>query len=184
MRRRFFVDRFASNSAFLHGDSASHLGRVLRAKRGQLYELSDGERVWLAKIERIALAKRGASRIEFSLVEPLPATAPRLHIDLFLAIVKFDRFEWCLEKATELGATKITPLAAANTDKPLLAAAEKRRARWEKILAEAASTKPRRNDSRDRCVREIVCRLQALAVRAHRRAASTRNTHWLTHNIL
>jgi len=138
MRRRFFVDRFESNSAFLHGDSASHLGRVLRAERGQLYELSDGECVWLAKIERIALAKRGASRIEFSLVEPLPATTPRLHIDLFLAVVKFDRFEWCLEKATELGATNITPLAAARTDKPLLAAAKNRQQRWKRILLESA----------------------------------------------
>jgi 16S rRNA (uracil1498-N3)-methyltransferase len=138
MRRRFLVDRFESNSAFLQGDSASHLGRVLRAKRGQLYELSDGERVWLAKIERIALAKRGTSRIEFTLVEPLHATAPRLHINLFLAIVKFDRFEWCLEKATELGATNITPLAAARTDKPLLAAARNRQERWKRILLESA----------------------------------------------
>ena len=64
MRRRFFVDRFGSNSAVLHGDHADHLGRVLRAEQGQLYELSDGERVWLAKVARVALAKRGESRVE------------------------------------------------------------------------------------------------------------------------
>jgi 16S rRNA (uracil1498-N3)-methyltransferase len=52
--------------------------------------------------------------------------------------VKFDRFEWCLEKATELGAASIVPLAASRTDKPLLAAAEKRHARWERILLESA----------------------------------------------
>jgi 16S rRNA (uracil1498-N3)-methyltransferase len=52
--------------------------------------------------------------------------------------VKFDRFEWCLEKAAELGATRITPLAARRTGKLLLAAARKRRTRWEKILRESA----------------------------------------------
>ena len=138
MRRRFFVDHFESNSAALHGDSADHLGRVLRAERGQLYELSDGECVWLATVERITLAKRGASRIDFSLVERLPARAPRLQIDLLLSIVKFDRFEWCLEKATELGATNIIPLVAARTDKPLAAAAKNRQERWKKILLESA----------------------------------------------
>jgi len=138
MRRRFFVDRFGSNSAVLHGDHADHLGRVLRAEQGQLYELSDGERVWLAKVARVALAKRGESRVEFSLIEPVPATAPRLQIDLLLSIVKFDRFEWCLEKATELGATNVVPLAAARTDKPLVVAAGKRRERWKRILLESA----------------------------------------------
>jgi len=138
MRRRFFVDRFEPTSAVLHGDTADHLGRVLRAERGQLYELSDGKRVWLAKVARVALAKRGESRIEFSLVEPLPAAPPRLQIDLLLSIVKFDRFEWCLEKATELGVTNVVPLAAARTDKPLIAAAGKRRERWKRILLESA----------------------------------------------
>jgi len=138
MRRRFFVDRFDSNSAVLHGDSADHLGRVLRAERGQYYELSDGERVWLARIERVALAHGGRSRVEFSLVESVPASGPRLRVDLLLSIVKFDRFEWCLEKATELGTTSIVPIAAARTDKSLIAAASKRQKRWKRILLESA----------------------------------------------
>jgi 16S rRNA (uracil1498-N3)-methyltransferase len=138
MRRRFFVDRFESNSANLRGDAAEHLGRVLRAEPGQLYELSDGQRVWLAKIERVALSKRGDNRIEFALVEPLPTREPALKIELLLSLVKFDRFEWCIEKATELGASEIIPLAAARTDKPLVAAAAKRLARWEKIILESA----------------------------------------------
>lgn len=138
MRRRFFVEQFDSQSAALRGDAAEHLGRVLRAKPGQLYELSDGRAVWLARIERVALSKRGESRIDFALVEPVAAREPSVQIDLLLSLVKFDRFEWCLEKATELGAREITPLAAARTDKALIAAAEKRRSRWEKILAESA----------------------------------------------
>lgn len=138
MRRRFFVERFDSHAAALLGEGAEHLGRVLRAERGQLYELSDGHRVWLGRVERISLAKRGESRIDFALVEPIAAREPSLQIDLLISLVKFDRFEWCLEKATELGAREIAPLAAARTDKALIAAASKRHARWERILVESA----------------------------------------------
>lgn len=138
VRRRFFVEKFEADSATLTGDAADHLGCVLRAERGQLYELSDGTTVWLARVERMALTKRDNSRIEFSLVEEIPVRESHLRIHLLLSVVKFDRFEWCLEKATELGATGITPLSAIRSDKPLLAAVAKRRARWEKILLESA----------------------------------------------
>jgi 16S rRNA (uracil1498-N3)-methyltransferase len=138
MRRRFFVEDFSDTTAVLHGETAEHLGRVLRAESGQLYELSDGRRVWLAKIQRVELAKRGQSQIEFALIEPVAAFEPALRINLLISLVKFDRFEWCLEKATELGANEIVPLAAARTDKPLIAAAAKRHERWQKIVLESA----------------------------------------------
>jgi 16S rRNA (uracil1498-N3)-methyltransferase len=138
MRRRFFVDRFERESASLRDEAAEHLGRVLRAEQGQLYELSDGERVWLARVERLAISKRGPSRIDFALVEPIEAAEPSVHIELLISIVKFDRFEWCLEKATELGVDEIVPLAAARTDKALIAAAAKRHERWKRIILESA----------------------------------------------
>ncbi|MGA7919447.1 MAG: RsmE family RNA methyltransferase [Candidatus Acidiferrales bacterium] len=138
MRRRFFVDHFDDGTATLRGDTAEHLGRVLRAAPGQLYELSDGQRVWLARIERVGLLKRGDNRIEFSLVEPVEAREPALNLKLLIAIVKFDRFEWCLEKASELGVSEIIPLITARSDKPLIAAATRRQVRWEKILIESA----------------------------------------------
>lgn len=133
MRRRFFVERFEEGRASLHGESAVHLARVLRTRPGQLYELSDGERVWLARVERT-----GRDRVEFALVEPIAAEAPRLEITLLLSIVKFDRFEWSLEKTIELGVTRIVPLAASRSERALVAAAAKRARRWEKILYEAA----------------------------------------------
>jgi 16S rRNA (uracil1498-N3)-methyltransferase len=138
MRRRFFVERFESKAAVLRGDAAEHLGRVLRAEPGQLYELSDGQLVWLARVERVTLSKRGDNRIDFALVEPVPTREMGFQIDLLISLVKFDRFEWCLEKATELGAHTIIPLAAARTDKPLIAASDKRQARWQRIVLESA----------------------------------------------
>lgn len=122
----------------MRGDTAEHLGRVLRAEPGQLYELSDGERVWLGRVESVGLLKRGEKRVEFSLVEPIAAQEPALRVQLLIALVKFDRFEWCLEKATELGVSEITPVIAARTDKALVGAAGKRHARWERILVESA----------------------------------------------
>lgn len=117
----------------MEGEAAHHLGRVLRAQAGQLYELSDGERVWLGRIESV-----GRDRVQFALVEELPAVQPAVDITLLLAVVKFDAFEWALEKATELGVSTIVPLAAARSEKALLAAANKRAERWKKILVEAS----------------------------------------------
>ena len=57
---------------------------------------------------------------------------------MLLAVVKFDAFEWALEKATELGVSAIVPLAADRSEKALLAAAAKRSERWKKILMEAS----------------------------------------------
>jgi 16S rRNA (uracil1498-N3)-methyltransferase len=133
MRRRFFVKEFEGDSAFLRGEAAQHLGRVLRAETGQLYELSDGQCVWLARTENV-----GRDEIRFSLVEPLPAPVAPIRIELLLAIVKFDRFEWALEKATELGVEEIAPLAADRSEKGLIAAAGKRAERWRRILTESA----------------------------------------------
>jgi 16S rRNA (uracil1498-N3)-methyltransferase len=145
MRRRFFVERFENGRAVLREEAAHHLGRVLRAEAGQLYELSDSHSVWLGRIERIARAQ-----IEFSLLEPIAAREPAVRVVLLLSIVKFDRFEWCLEKGTELGMAEVVPLAAARSEKGLLAAAPKRTARWGKILLESAQ--------QARCLRPPVLR--------------------------
>lgn len=117
----------------MEGEAAHHLGRVLRGQPGQLYELSDGSKVWLSRIESVT-----RDSVEFSLIEEIPAYHPPLHTTLLLSIVKFDSFEWALEKATELGVSRIVPLAAARSDKALLAAAVKRAERWSKLLLEAS----------------------------------------------
>ena len=133
MRRRFFVEKFDSDKALLEGEAAHHVGRVLRAQIGQVYELSDGQRVFLGRIEDV-----GREHVKFALLEELPAPKTLLDTTLLLAVVKFDAFEWALEKATELGVTTIVPLAAARSEKGLLAAAQKRSERWNKILLEAS----------------------------------------------
>jgi len=124
----------------MEGDAAHHLGRVLRAEAGQLFELSDGQRVWLGRVARVA-----RDRVEFALVEELPACRPSVDVTLLLAVVKFDAFEWAIEKATELGVNTIVPLAAARSEKALLTAGPKRAERWKKILVEASQQSRRVN---------------------------------------
>ena len=77
MRRRIFVEQFACDRAVMHGDAAHHVGHVLRAQAGQVYELSDGERV---RLGRIIAARRDS--VEFELLEEVPAFEPRVAIDL------------------------------------------------------------------------------------------------------
>lgn len=115
------------------GNAAHHVSRVLRAVPGQVYELSDGESVWLGRVENVR-----REEVRFALIEMIPQRAPSLELSLLVAIVKFDRFEWALEKAVELGATRVVPLQAARSQKALVAAAAKRAARWQKILLESA----------------------------------------------
>lgn len=117
----------------MEGEAAHHLGRVLRAQPGQIYELSDGTQVYLGRIDIVT-----RDRVQFALLEELPAHQPTLDVTLLLSIVKFDAFEWALEKATELAVTRIVPLAAARSEKGLLAAVAKRRERWHKILLESS----------------------------------------------
>lgn len=133
MRRRFFIKQFENDRAVIVGDTAHHLGRVLRAEAGQLYELSDGRQVWLGRVSSVL-----RDRVEFSLVEELPARRSSVDVTLLLSVVKFDAFEWAIEKATELGVNAIVPLAAARSEKALLSAAAKRAERWKKILVEAS----------------------------------------------
>ena len=76
-------------------------------------------------------------RVEFSLGEEVAAAivAP---ISLLLAIFKFDRMEWAIEKCTELNVSTIVPVIARRTEKHLAQAADKRVERWRRIAREAA----------------------------------------------
>ena len=119
--------------AELRGEDARHLARVLRAEAGQRYEISDGEVAYLAEI-----AEARGPRVVFRVIEPLDTPATPLHITLCAALIKFDRFEWIVEKATELGVERILPVEAERSGKGLLEASRKRSERWARIAREAS----------------------------------------------
>jgi 16S rRNA (uracil1498-N3)-methyltransferase len=131
-RRRFIADEVNGNRAALVGANAAHLARVLRARVGQEFDIAAEGRVRRGTIISVT-----PDRVEFTLGEELPVTtAPK--IGLVLAIFKFDRMEWAIEKATELGVAQIVPVIARRTDAHLVSAAAKRVERWRRIVHEAA----------------------------------------------
>jgi 16S rRNA (uracil1498-N3)-methyltransferase len=131
-RRRFFVEAIHSGAAELRGEEARHLTRVLRAEPGQLFELSDNQSAWLAEITEA----RG-ERVTFRVVEPIASPPRVVGITLCAALIKFDRFEWMVEKTTELGVSRILPVETARSEKGLLEASRKRQERWVRIAREA-----------------------------------------------
>src|SRR5438876_11795327 len=131
-RRRWIADEVSGNQAALTGEHADHLVRVLRARVGQEFDIAAAAVVRQGRIVSIQ-----PGRVEFELGEDVPAaTTP--NITLLLAIFKFDRMEWAIEKCTELGVSRIVPVIARRTDSHLASAATKRCERWRKIAIQAA----------------------------------------------
>jgi 16S rRNA (uracil1498-N3)-methyltransferase len=131
-RRRWIADEFAGDHAVLLGAHAAHLARILRARVGQEFEVACGEHVYRGIVARVA-----DELVEFALHEELPFRAAP-PITLLLAVFKFDRLEWAIEKCTELNVTEIVPVIARRTEKRLAQASEKRVERWRRIAREAA----------------------------------------------
>jgi 16S rRNA (uracil1498-N3)-methyltransferase len=131
-RRRWIADEVFGRHAALTGTHADHLIRVLRARVGQQFDIAAGPGLYRGRISAIA-----DRRVEFELVEELPASSPP-QVTLLLAIIKFDRMEWALEKCTELGVSRFIPLIAARSDSHLSSAAFKRVERWKRIAREAS----------------------------------------------
>jgi 16S rRNA (uracil1498-N3)-methyltransferase len=132
-RRRFFVRQVADGIAELAGENAQHLARVLRVEEGQAFEITDNNRVWLATVQSVR-----RDLVRFEVVSELPAGPPAPAVTLYLALIKFDRFEWAVEKATELGVTRIVPVAAARSERGLFEGGQKRAERWRRIGHEAS----------------------------------------------
>lgn len=131
-RRRWIADQVSGDRAYLLGRNAEHLARVLRARVGQEFEISTGEAVRLGRVLQV-----GEDRVEFSLGEMVPqGEAARMR--LLLAVFKFDRMEWAIEKCTEVGVSRLIPLIADRTDTHLASAAVKRVERWRRIAREAS----------------------------------------------
>ena len=131
-RRRWIADQVSGNRATLVGEHAAHLARVLRAQAGQELDIA-AEGV----LRRGRIVSVSPERVEFELGEELAAT-PAAHVTLALAIFKFDRMEWAIEKCTELGVARIVPFSARRSEPRLAAAAVKRVERWRRIAREAA----------------------------------------------
>ena len=123
---RFWVKEklSAGIEASLDPAEARHAGQVWRLKPGEPCELlGNGER-WQGEITDLT-PNAGTVRA----VALLPSTEPRLRITLFQGLPKGDKMELIIQKAVELGAEAIVPVA--------MTRCVTRRERWQRIAAEA-----------------------------------------------
>lgn len=142
-RRRWIAEHWDEATATLTGAQAEHMARVLRAQPGMEADVVAGGHVFHAEVAAVRLDHE-QSEVRFNLLAEFEAD-PALPVTLVMAVFKFDRMEWALEKATELGVTAILPVIARRTEKHLAEAAQKRAERWRRIAQEAAK-QSRRSD--------------------------------------
>ena len=136
-RRRFFVPlgNIRGGIAWLSSDQVHHLRDVLRLRPGDEVEIFDGNDAgYLGRVETA-----GSEWIVGSLRKLETTTESTLRIILALALTKSDRFDWTLQKSTELGVQEIVPLEARFSSVRLTEARlPARMERWRRIVQEAS----------------------------------------------
>ncbi|HTX40982.1 MAG TPA: 16S rRNA (uracil(1498)-N(3))-methyltransferase [Acidobacteriaceae bacterium] len=138
-RRRWIADTWDEATASIGGSQAAHLIRVLRAQAGMEFDIVAGGRVFHGVIAGIS-----GDTVRFNLIAEVAAD-PALPITLLLSVFKFDRMEWAIEKAAELGADRVAPVIARRSEKHLAQSAAARTERWRRVALEA-SKQSRRSD--------------------------------------
>lgn len=134
---RFFVspDALRAQPVTLTGDQAHQVRRVLRLRLGDRAILLDGQG-WAYEAVLIALNEADA---KFQLLQRrLAEGEPAVHLTLYQAVLKGERFEWVLQKGTEVGVGAFVPLVCARNVVDDLDAIEGKRERWQRIIREAA----------------------------------------------
>ncbi|MCI0337445.1 MAG: 16S rRNA (uracil(1498)-N(3))-methyltransferase [Acidobacteria bacterium] len=136
-RHRFYAQPSQLNQStiVLDADESHHLSRVLRLSEGAHVFVIDGEgSEWECEVSKV-----GKREVELKLIRHLDDIVESpLNLTLAQALIKGDKFDWVIQKATELGVTRIVPLITDHSD---LRRAEdrtgKRWQRWRRIALEA-----------------------------------------------
>jgi 16S rRNA (uracil1498-N3)-methyltransferase len=131
---RFLVGSAAADGASIELEAAeAKHARVRRVRRGEEVVVFDG-RGWsaIAVVDTI-----GTRAVTVRIARTLPPRHAESSLDLTLAVavLKSDRFDWVIEKATELGVTRIRPFTSRNS---LAQPSSARRKRWQQIALAAA----------------------------------------------
>jgi 16S rRNA (uracil1498-N3)-methyltransferase len=139
-RRRFFAPPSAFNkqAATLTADEAKHLRSVLRLNVGDEVFVFNGE----GKEFKCVIGQLRRDEVELNNCEEIKPAQPEspLSLTLAVALLKGEKFDLVVQKATELGVTSIIPVTTHYADIHLrdVSDAEKRVTRWRRIALEAA----------------------------------------------
>jgi len=142
MQIRLFHSPLAQGPCRLSEEASHHLVRVLRAEQGHAVILFDG--LGNEAGARVVEANAKACMVEVGAVKTVSRESP-LQITVAQALCLGDKMDWVVQKASELGATLIQPLAAQRSQLKLEGPRlEKRLAHW-RAIAEAAAAQCGRN---------------------------------------
>lgn len=133
---RFYADDqgIVDGIAHLMPEDAQHAARVLRMKPGEACQLFLGEDRYEASIDEIS-----TDDVTVRVGAKLPSTEAKLRVTLFQGLPKADKMELIVQKAVELGADSIVPVAMSRCVVKLDAKdARKKQERWQKIAREAS----------------------------------------------
>lgn len=134
---RFFVspEQLSHRPVTLTGAQAHQVGRVLRLRPADSVVLLDNSGM---AYEATILAQRRAG-VELAIVRSwLAGGEPAVFLTLFQAVIKGERFGWALQKGTEAGISRFVPLICERNVVEDRQAFAGKRARWERIIQEAA----------------------------------------------
>jgi 16S rRNA (uracil1498-N3)-methyltransferase len=141
-RRRFYAPRIAfaadSNTITLSADEARHARDVLRLGRGDEVFVFDGE----GREYRCVIADIASRSTTLTVVEETQPAKPESPLDLTLAValLKGEKFDLVVQKATELGVTRLVPVITARADVRIREPQDAARKveRWQRIALESA----------------------------------------------
>jgi 16S rRNA (uracil1498-N3)-methyltransferase len=128
----------AGETLELESDIAHRIARVLRLGPGERVRLFGEGREFECELVE------SRSRVRVQLLEELPKEAPSIPLILYQALIRPNRFEWLIEKVTELGATGIVPIVSDHTAVRAGEIGEERLRRWRRIAVEATEQCGRR----------------------------------------
>jgi 16S rRNA (uracil1498-N3)-methyltransferase len=133
---RFFVpaESLITDKVHIRDEAAHQITRVLRMRAGDEICLLDGKG-WEYRVTLLSVSKDDVSgRVE----ERAQCRAePQHQVTLYLSLLnKPDKFEWALQKCTEIGAAAFVPVRAARSISE--APGHARLERWQRIIQEAA----------------------------------------------
>ena len=111
----FFEEELPLSEEFTLSESTSrHMVQVLRMKEGELIQLTNGNGYLLTA--KIIFSHKKETRVHVTQRENIPGEEPGITIAVSF-IKNAGRFEWFLEKATEIGISHIIPLICKRTEK-------------------------------------------------------------------
>ena len=126
----FYIPTPTGNTIVLPEEESLHCVRVLRMKKGDEMELMDGNGL----IYRARITHAHDKKCEAEILAD-PVVVPRRPFRIHVAIAppkSIDRFEWFLEKATEIGIDRITPVFCEHSERTVL-----KTERLQKVLVSA-----------------------------------------------